>query len=256
MSSLSQGGTGTGTDSTPLFRLTKRQRLEGPVCWMDCESIETVVSGSRVLRTPAASQLTQDLFMDRFQKEIAKPFRFSLSSQIQLLDRRELGVEEGEDTEDTVQAAKERRQQIRARLRIGINACTRALEAACYEGERAPSLLVLTTSSSNTTTSSDPSISAHLPALAQRAQVPLLLLPSTTAATELGTILGIPRVTALAFVPQNRHGMSSSALSADQNERLHAAVDSFVEFARGKVVTPSSSSQPMALAASAFSTNW
>jgi len=225
---------------------------------MDCESIETVVSGSRVLRTPAASQLTQDLLMDRFKKEIVKPFRFSLSSQIQLLDRRELGVEEGEeDTEDTVQAAKERRQQIRARLRIGINACTRALEAACYEGERAPSLLVLTTSSSYTT-SSDPSISAHLPALAQRAQVPLLLLPSTTAATELGTLLGIPRVTALVFVPQNQHGVSSSALSADQAERLHAAVDSFVEFTRGKVVTTSSSSssQPMALAASAFSTNW
>jgi len=150
----------------PLRRLTKRQRLEEPICWMDCESVDTVVApvggGNRhnqqqqqqqqqqLIQTPLASQLTSEIFLDRLQKEILTPFRFSLSSQLQLLDH-------NDGKEDTVHAAKERRRVLQSRLRIGLNACIRALEEACSGstiygtgGPQPPTLLVLTDEAAGT----------------------------------------------------------------------------------------------------------
>jgi len=209
----------------PLVRRTKRQRLEQPVCWMECESLETVVvaaaavnSSSRWIRTPVATPLTQELFLDRLQKEIVTPFQFSLSSQIRLLSQ-----------DDTVPAAKERRRWIQSRLRVGGNACAQALEqAACdnSNNNQAPTLLVLTSSTSTPSTVAQ----SILPALAHRAGTPVLLL-SSGSSTELGRLLGIRRVSALAFVP----APPDCAARSEEEQRVHAAVDSFVEFGRSKV---------------------
>ena len=235
----------------PLVRLSKRQRLEQPLCWMDCETIATVVAPVGVgvdsassprpdrrmlLSTPIASALTEEIFLDRLAKEILIPFRFSLSNQIQLLD--EDAVEN-----DTVSAAKERRRCLQSRLCIGLNACLRLLEeatAATRSGGThlptctatptkpttpAPQLVVLASEAATASTST----AAHqaVAVWAHQVGTPLLVLPNTSS-RELGRRFGTKHVTAVAFV--------SSPLTQQQpNRALHNAVDSFVAFVRDKV---------------------
>jgi len=207
---------------------------------MDCESVDIVVASvgsgaaeatahtnrqQQLIQTPLASQLTSEIFLDRLQKEILTPFRFSLSSQIQLLDY------DGKD--DTVQAAKERRRALQSRLRIGLNACIQALEESCCGPQEAPpppTLLVLT---NEATASSNNNTALHvLVALAHQTGTPLLRLPISS--KDLGQRLGTKHATALAFVP-----ISSNILVSAEHQQLHAAVDSFVDFMREKVPTTS-----------------
>lgn len=237
------------TTTDPLRRPTKRQRLEQPVCWMDCESVDTVValvgSGNRhdkdqqqqllLIQTPLASQLTSEIFLDRLQKEILTPFRFSLSSQIQLLEY------DGKD--DTVHAAKERRRALQSRLCIGLNACIRALEEACRYSTNSsagtgdsqpPTLLVLTNDAAGINNNNSNTALHVLVALAHRTRTPLLRLPLSS--KELGQCLGTKHVTALTFLPPSRCGKVAVSV---EHQQLHAAVDSFVDFMRDKVPTTS-----------------
>jgi hypothetical protein len=54
---------------------------------MDCETLATVAAPFETpIRTPLASQLTKEIFIERFQKEIVSRFQFSLSSQLRVDD--------------------------------------------------------------------------------------------------------------------------------------------------------------------------
>ena len=232
----------------PLLRLTKRQRLDHPLCWMDCETIETVVAPvamstrdplqqqplSRHFQTPIASPLTEEIFLDRLQKEILTPFRFSLSDQIQLLD----------NAVDTVPSAKLRRQWLQSRLRVGLNACLRLLEDADapLNGNPArdatvvalPTLVVIT--SEATTSASSTAAHYALAMLAHQVGTPLLVLP-TTSSRDLGRRLGTKHVTAMAFVGecQNSPDGAPSGLPPTEQDQVHTAVASFVAFVRDKI---------------------
>jgi ribosomal protein L7Ae-like RNA K-turn-binding protein len=181
---------------------------------MDCESIECIPTPQQfILKTPVASVLTKEIFFDRFQKEILKPFRFTLSSQLQIL--------EGESLEQV----KQRRSLLQHRMVCGINAVTRMLEAAIYSKGPVPLLLVLTTDVY-------PSVTAHLPILAQQIRVPILLLPGVQSSAELGKLLGTKNVAALAFV--SHHDVCKMN---DDEGKVHAAVDSLANFVRGKLAS-------------------
>lgn len=205
-----------------MFRPTKRQRIEHPVCWMDCESIETIpcplVVGQQqqciMVKTPVATVLTKEIFLDRFQKEILQPFRFSLSSQIQIC--------EGE----TLEQVKARRDVLQKRIVCGINAVTSTLEAAVCCKAPIPLLLVLTIDVY-------PSLTAHLPILAQQIPVPILLLPGAQSSSELGKLLGTKKVAALAIVPP----LHADYNMADDECRVHAAVNSLARFIRDKIAS-------------------
>ena len=198
-----------------MFRPTKRQRLQHPTSWMDCETIETIPSPFEqqfILKTPLATVLTKEIFFDRLQKEIVHRFRFTLSSQIQIL--------KGESLDDV----KARRSLLQTRIVCGINAVTRMLEEAVCDRAPVPLLVILTTDVY-------PShIMAHLPVLAKQVQAPVLLLPGAQSSTELGKLLGIKSVAALAFAPH--HVVVGTTHDESQ---LHAAVDSLADFVRGKI---------------------
>jgi ribosomal protein L7Ae-like RNA K-turn-binding protein len=225
-----------------MFRLTKRQRLKHPSCWMDVESIESLPyplmdAPSNVLRTHVAALLTKDIFMDRFRKEILQPFRFTLSSQLQVMD--------GESLEDV----KERRTLLRQRILVGINAVTRALELAVAATKptttgssdiavkaalvNAPLLIVLSTDV-------PPTVTMQIPILAKQLGVPVLLLPGMQTSHELGELFGIRTVAAMAIVP-NIHNIETMCKSTTMKTADHVnnAVDSFAAFMIGKVETQS-----------------
>jgi ribosomal protein L7Ae-like RNA K-turn-binding protein len=183
---------------------------------MDCESIEAVVAPpfhqQPVLRTPLASQVTKEIFLERFRKEILDRFNFSLCSQIRI------------EGKETLADIKQRRNILKQRIPIGINAVTRALEAACYGKRPAPSLVVLTSDLH------PPTLQAHIPVLAAQLRTPVFLLPGDASSEELGKLLGTKRVAALAFLPHAAVYQMTS-----QEEQVHGAVDSFVAFVRGKL---------------------
>lgn len=156
--------------------------------------------------------------MERFQKEIIDRFHFSMSSQ--------LTVDEGMTVED----AKRRRQLLRQRIPVGMNACTRVLEAACAGKGPAPTLIVVAGDGL-----AIPTMLTHVPVISQRLQVPLLLLPGQATSAELGRCLGLRKATILCFQPssgcQGYRGNTSIRMEAE----IHAAVHSFVDFMRTKV---------------------
>jgi ribosomal protein L7Ae-like RNA K-turn-binding protein len=208
---------------------------------MDVESIESLPyplmdAPSNVLRTPVAALLTKDIFVDRFRKEILQPFRFTLSSQLQVMD--------GESLEDV----KERRTLLRQRILVGINGVTRALELAVAATkprttssdiavsaalDNAPLLIVLSTDV-------PPTVTMQIPILAKQLGVPVLLLPGMQTSHELGELLGIRTVAAMAIVP-NIHNMETMCKSTTMKTADHVnnAVDSFAAFMIGKVETQS-----------------
>jgi ribosomal protein L7Ae-like RNA K-turn-binding protein len=175
---------------------------------MDCETLASVAAPFETpIRTPLVSQLTKEIFMDRFQKEIVSRFQFSLSSQLR-----------GDDP-TSLQDVKSRRTVLKQRILVGTNACTRALESAVYSSKGLSPLLLIVAADLN-----PPTILAHIPVLAKQTHVPILLLPGR-ASFELGKALGTKKVAILCFQP---HEPVDEATEAE--EEVHGAVDSFVEF--------------------------
>jgi ribosomal protein L7Ae-like RNA K-turn-binding protein len=190
-----------------MSRPTKRQRLENPPSWMDCETLESVAAPFETpIRTPLVSQLTKEIFMDRFQKEIVSRYQFSLSSQLR-----------GDDP-SSLQEVKSRRTVLKQRILVGTNACTRALESAVFSKGLSPLLLVVAADLH------PPTILAHIPVLAKQTRVPILLLPGR-ASFELGKALGTKKVAILCFQP---HVPVHEATEAE--EEVNGSVDSFVDF--------------------------
>jgi ribosomal protein L7Ae-like RNA K-turn-binding protein len=176
---------------------------------MDCESLSSVVSPftETPIHTPVVSQLTKEIFLERFQKEILSRFHFSLSSQLRV------------ESDSSVEDAKIIRAVLKRRILVGTNACTRALEASAYSQGVAPLLTVLAEDVQ------PPTILAHIPVLAKQSNVPILLLADWRASFELGKLLGTRKVAILCF--QSQVPVNPGTLLEQQ---VHGAVDSFAEF--------------------------
>ena len=204
---------------------------------MDCESITNVpafpVSSappaagsdentsppqSNYIRTPVASDLLKEIFLNRFHKEICQRYNFSLSTQLRIVD-----------PECSLHDLQERRKVLQSRIRAGIQATTVALEEARQRVvpghgpvvSQRPSLVVMASVDRR-----QPPISfAHIPVLCHELRIPLMLLPGN-AAVELGRHLGVEKggVCVLSFLPPNNVGDSPC------HEDVHTNVDSFVRF--------------------------
>ena len=155
-------------------------------CWMDYESIDSIQNLSMkiattpfAIHTQVASSTMTEIFLHRLHKEIIIPFRFTLSSQIQLLD-----------SDRTVHDATERRNLIQQRILFGFNNVSKLLFDASSNNTAKPSLVVVvhpdTNYHNNDSHVQQPSTSIigapmlqHIPLLTNEMNIPLLLLPSS-----------------------------------------------------------------------------
>ena len=223
-------------------RPTKRQRLEHPTCWLDCEALTSVPSlpqgkqqqQEAIVRNNLASKHVKDLFLDRFYNEIVQRFQFTLSSSAAA---KEVLLDDDNDTYATASDATTTRRRVqqhllKRRIRVGTNSCTRALEAAVCNSSKAsaaaaatvasaaPLLIVCAAEEHVTTTAVTPVV--HIPAMAAQWDVPLLLLPGR-ASFELGKMLRVKKVSVMTFLPatavgtRSRHDGSAAASAAGED---------------------------------------
>jgi ribosomal protein L7Ae-like RNA K-turn-binding protein len=227
-------------------RASNKKQKAPPRSFLENESLSSVVGfpaenlepgATVIINTPVASAVTKEIFFERFEKEIIQPFEFRfqsnskskeaghyavLNGKLQKLSRTTKNVTPSsketprhEDAttgrESSSSAAATKRKLLKARLLVGTNQCSRALEAAQAGTSPIPSLMVL---------SRDiypPTMLAHAPVLACKLSIPLLLLPGK-ASSELGKVLGTKKTSIMLFLPSKESG---DALRA---------IDSFIEF--------------------------
>jgi ribosomal protein L7Ae-like RNA K-turn-binding protein len=174
---------------------------------MDCESLSAVpsVATCNIIRTPIADQLSQEIFITRFQTEIIKRFHFTASSQVVISD----GM--------TIEKIKRLRAILASRIIVGVNKCTDALHDALQRQENSIALVVVC---------NVPKLLSHVPMYAQSMNIPVLLLPEH-ACSELGCMLGIKSASMLVF----RQRPANIGDCEDANE-IHDAMDSLIVFVR------------------------
>ena len=159
-------------------------------CWMDYESIQSMQrfssstthdtnkSSPCTINTQIASSTTTEIFLSRLHKEIVLPFRFTLASQIQLLD-----------SDQSVHDATERRNVIQKRVLFGYNDVSKLLFDSNIGKTMKPSLIVVVNPENfyrndsqqqpSSTTTIGAAMLQHIPLLSFHINVPLLLLPSS-----------------------------------------------------------------------------
>jgi hypothetical protein len=228
----------------------------------------------RVIRTPLASSTTRDIFFGRFRKEIIEKYGFAVpaASSSSKADRggaaqfakRPTPDYHGNETDRTNILGDRIRQLLRQRIVVGVNECTRILELAsssaveadnprrdsrhrlipCSQHEHPdgavclPPLLIVV--AADGTRQSSPVTMTHIPVLADRLDIPVLLLPDPSSRKELGSLLGIKSASIVVFLPPSSKPPSESAsvesASSRQVAQAEADLDSFVDFLRNKVL--------------------
>ena len=122
-----------------------------------------------------------------------------------------------------------KRKVTRTRFVTGVNQCTRVLESASQKDQNIQ-LLILCKDSLN--------ILCHIPTLAKKLEVPLLILSGKTASLDLGKALDLKRVSLCLFL-KNETFKEDEKLNDIQGskqeltivrEQCHAKVDSFLEY--------------------------
>jgi ribosomal protein L7Ae-like RNA K-turn-binding protein len=135
---------------------------------------------------------------------------------------------------------------VRKRFVVGVNQCTRALEAAAKTssgGDCKPSLVLLSRDVR------PPTVLAHIPVLCRQMGVPAAVLPGRASA-ELGRAVGgrsaavalfLPRAAAVVETDETANGDGddggdeASGPSSRQVQECHRRIDSYVKFALSKI---------------------
>ena len=191
-----------------MLRPTKRQRLECPPSWMDCESLARVPShdGSCV-DTAVADSHTQEIFLERFRKEIVERLHYTLT----------IDTKPADDSD----AAKSKL-VVSKRILVGVNACSKLLQEP---SESAPE-----TSIGIIVCCDVPSLLSHVPVCAKQRDIPILLLPQSCCRM-LGEMIGIRRASIILFLQSKQ-----ATERTEEADAIHGAIDSFVDFVCNKLV--------------------
>ena len=229
-----------------------RPERDYPRNLVDDESLSAVSSpfGAPV-RTAVIATAEKDILIERLGKEIGVRLGFTLSERSGGTKRRrrqeggEVGDEErrgpaessgdGQD-EGGKNCARSRwyKEVTKARIVVGTNQCTRALEGALIGSRPAPLLVLLARDLR------PPAILCHVPLLCRSAGTPLILLPGR-ASVEMGAALGGRMVAVVAFLPRTEVldrtelGQEKMGMENGVAERCHQDIDSFVAFACSKL---------------------
>lgn len=139
---------------------------------------------------------------------------------------------------------------VKARFVVGVNQCTRALEAAArLGGAPLPSLVLLSRDVR------PPTILAHVPVLCRQLGVPSMVLPGR-ASVELGRAVGGKSAAVALFLPstiedatigipddevkkEEGDGGPPARINKDQIQECHRCIDSYVKFALSKIPSDS-----------------
>jgi ribosomal protein L7Ae-like RNA K-turn-binding protein len=208
-----------------MLRPTKRQRLECPLSWMDCESLAKVPSADGFVTTSVADDYTPNIFLERFQKEIVERLKYSLSSASPKSPSR-IHADQNEPSSEKPNTS----HAVTERIVVGVNACTKLLQDALDRQDSsidAPLLIVCC---------DVPNLLSHIPVFAKQMKVPILLLP-IACCRKLGRMIGIQRASIIVFVKRNTC-VKDSKVQAEDDE-VHKEVDSFVDFVCSNLVSPS-----------------
>lgn len=239
-----------------------------PTSFLNAQSLEFVVGlpqqHQKVVHTPVASDIIKEIFLDRLVKELVQPYcwkkkesssglankkKDSTSVQHVMVNgklvARKVSApprkvqsnvgDHDEDHDDATAATK--RAQLKSRMVMGTNQCSRLLERLVVEAENTaavdsssqqqqqcsgfPNLIVLAKDVY------PPTMLAHIPVLAQQLDIPILLLPGK-ASVELGEALQIRRTSILIF-------LSSSSNKDDKVDANGDPIDSFVSFIKSQM---------------------
>lgn len=225
----------------------RKRKFRPPKSVLDCESAAVVVDfpdnnkNRQLITTTPASVVDKEIVLERFQKEIVRPFSFVLHNpsttlstktkqekeDAQLKKKKQQSNKRRRTTTLLPKEDQEKREFLRTRMIMGINQCSKLLEEAFLSAEQkekkesAPTLIILARDVF------PPTMVAHIPVLASRLDIPLLLLPGK-ASVELGQALGTKKTSILAFLP-------ASQQDAEDLDPRHQAIDSFVKFVAAKV---------------------
>ena len=232
---------------------------------------------SRPIRTPVLSADDKDILIDRLTKEVVDKFDFTLSRKVertQAADGSTVAVTftmgsggikmtvEGDDNsnskeeKDTKGKSKKKKKKrpkpppiereptlsdlvVKKRLIVGVNQCTRALEAAANNTTRKPSLVLLSRDVR------PPTIVAHIPVLCRQMDIPTVVLPGR-ASVELGKAVGGRSVAVAMFLPRSTAtddeekektapACDGDGPSTSQIQECHRRIDSYVKFALSKI---------------------
>ena len=231
---------------------------------------------SQPIRTPVLSGDDKDILIDRLTKEVVDKFGFTLSRKVERTQAADGGAvtftmgsggikmakgmecddacksEEDKDNNKGKNKNKKKKRPksspiereptladlvVKKRLIVGVNQCTRALEAAAKNETCKPSLVLLSRDVR------PPTILAHIPILCQQMDIPAVVLPGRASA-ELGKAVGGRSVAVAVLLPRstdNEEPEKKTATSvgdgpsASEIQECHRRIDSYVKFALSKI---------------------
>jgi len=204
-----------------------------PKSFLDCPSLSLVVdfpsptSPQEVISTPVVSETNAAILFERFTKEIVKPFRTIPENKGgTLLVMSSSGGLKKVPQAGTAKAKPSTKNDIWSkRVAVGTNQCLRILEHCMNDGcsqddptTTTPQLILLAKDVY------PPTMLVHVPAMAKRLNIPLLLLPGK-ASSDLGQVIGIRKASIILFLAP------SSPPSPDDSK-----IDSFIEFVRSTMI--------------------
>ena len=231
---------------------------------------------SQPIRTPVLSGDDKDILIDRLKKEVVDKFDFTLSRKVERTQAAADGgavtftmgsggiqmmvgdddtckSEEDQDNNKCKNKKKKKKKKrpkpspiereptladlvVKKRLIVGVNQCTRALEAAASNRTCKPSLVLLSRDVR------PPTILAHIPILCRQMDIPAVVLPGR-ASVELGKAVGGRSVAVAVFLPRSTDDeeeektatSNGDGPNASQMQECHRRIDSYVKFALSKV---------------------
>lgn len=204
-----------------------------------------------MVSTPAISEAMKEILLDRFMKEIVRPFRTTIlsdengkvekiSSSFVMVNGQLKKAPKSAAGRKTFQA-KNHTSIWSTRLRMGTNQCLRILEhcmgnhnnnhnnnssSSSHEKDSHPSrpLLILLAKDVY-----PPTMLVHVPVMASKLGIPLLLLPGK-ASNELGRAVGVRKTSILLFLP------SKTGTEGDGTD--DEKIDSFIQYACSNMLNP------------------
>ena len=282
-----EGSSGDGAAAGSASQKKKKKQRPAAGRQIINESIDCVASpfGQGPIRTPLLSSDDRDILIDRLRKEVVEKFGFTLSRRVERNDCDEAqggasftmgggGIQmtsggnndETDETHEEKGRGKKRRKKkrrrpdkpppatladivVNVRFVVGVNQCTRALEAAAGRAAPLPSLVLLSRDVR------PPTILAHIPVLCRQLDIPSLVLPGR-ASVELGRAVGGKSVAVALFLPSTIEDATigipddevkkeegddgpPARINKGQIQECHRCIDSYVKFALSKIPSAS-----------------
>jgi len=181
---------------------------------IDSESLELVASIMGPIRTSPVSNLDRDIIIDRLRIELVDKYYFNYYS----LQSERTALKNSNENKS---------RELCKYLKVGVNECTRALEASCQLSEDGgktfvPILVILARDLR------PPTILAHFPYLCKRLDIPIILLPGK-ASSDLGKVFRRKSASVIVFFGYKRRCIDSDDVEISRR------VSSYVDFATSKI---------------------